>query len=527
LAKKKKNSKPSETKPAELPQVVAEAYSDGPWWPSEFAPKRFAVMHAVLMVLLTVVLVLGVQTNSLLWFKTLLGHLIGMSNPSDLGPAPSSMDVAALLWCGVLVAGCALLHPSIGLLSLVTLRPWLDGYTFKGDNVYFLWGVVLILALWGVRAVLRGEGLRYPLLTAAAAVYPLWALLISPWSLDFAETYRSLLNWTVYVLVFVVTCQNLSSRRIQHFALLAIVLGMSAQAVFAVLQYFYVLPFLRDMIERDPTLLQRFFNVDTVTPEMARRFNINRAFGTVLFPNALAGFLILGLPLAFAMTVRAWGDWRLFHSVRAKLPKPSDPDRARRALLAAAVAVFLGSMLFAYVLLLFPSSYVSGTEAPPWYSTIVGSFVLSFLFGLLAAGPYAAYGFKHGLPVANRALRVLLLALSSLVMTWALLLTYSRGGMLALVLGVAAVLFLERLPDGVAQRLMRWVPRAAAVLLVAGLALFVVVSPAGVALESPEAFLGPLASLEDMVDNNGKPASGEDRQTAVKIRNADRVAVFS
>jgi len=47
------------------------------------------------------------------------------------------------------------------------------------------------------------------------------------------------------------------------------------------------------------------------------------------------------------------------------------------------------------------------------------------------------------------------------------------------------------------------------------------------ALESPEAFLGPLASLEDVVDNNGKPAPGEDRQTAVKVRNADRVAFFS
>ena len=53
-------------------------------------------------------------------------------------------------------------------LALATLRPWLDGYTFKTDNTYFLWGAILILALWGVvisavymlrayRAIFMGE----------------------------------------------------------------------------------------------------------------------------------------------------------------------------------------------------------------------------------------------------------------------------------------------------------------------------------------------------------------------------------
>ena len=451
-------------------EPLATAYpAESPWWPSEFAPMRFAMMHAVFLILLGVILYFGATYNTLVSFKTVAAWALGVYNPLNLGPGTGSMDIAVLIWCGFLVLGNALLHPSLGLVTLALLRPWLDGYTFKTDNVYFLWGAVLILALWGVRAVFRNEPVRLPLLTVLSAGYLLVALALSPFSINFGETYKQLLNWTGYVAVFAITVQNLSNPRTQRFVLIAVLVGMALQAIFAVLQFHFVLPFLRGLINQDPAVLMQYFGVDHVTPEMQHRFNKNRAFGTVLFPNALAAFLILGIPGCFALLRNALQDF-LPHWAQRTSIKAADNDAHRRSVLAASSLLWFSCMVVLLSVLMFPASYLSpDTQGLPWYLNIYFLFGVACAIALVPAAGYFVVALRRGFPLANRGLLLVLMGLSLFLMLWALWLSYSRGGTLALVGGCAVALALAYAPRPLLSRLLRWAPAVAALALCVGM----------------------------------------------------------
>lgn len=462
MAKKKS---PESAAASIVPQGSYSA--DTPWWPSEFASLRFVTMQVVFLILLGIILYLGALTNTLLSFKVFAAWALNAYNPLHLDPGATSLDIAVLIWCFFLVLGNTLLHPSLGLITLAALRPWLDGYTFKTDNVYFLWGAVLIFVLWGVRTIFRNEPVRLPVLTLLSAGYLLVALVLSPWSINFGETYKQLLNWTGYVAVFVVTLQNLSNRRTQYVLLFAVLAGMAIQAIFAILQYHYVLPFLRHLINSDPTVLRQYFGVDHVTPEMQHRFNKNRAFGTVLFPNALAAFLILGIPASCALLLNFAGDFLPSWGLRAQFRAPEGASH-RRSCIAAAAIVWAGAIALLFGALQFPASYVYDT--PQWYHDLYFLLALSAVIALVPAGIYFRLALRHGFPLTNRGLLFVLGALTLLLLVWGLWLSYSRGGTLALVAGVAVSLVLAYLPPERIRVLARFAPRLVALLLCGAMA---------------------------------------------------------
>ncbi|MBI1319493.1 MAG: hypothetical protein GC168_11190 [Candidatus Hydrogenedens sp.] len=441
------------------------------WWPGEFAPFRYALIHMGFLIALGVLLTLGIQFNSLLWVKQLVGTLIGMEHPGDLGPMPQSLDAGILIWCLCLVGGNTLLHPSLGLVALAAMRPWLDGYTFKTDNTYFLWGAIFILMLWGVRAVLRGEGLRYPVLTLLSLAYIAVALLLSFTSIDFGETYKQLLNWTGYAAVFIVTYQNLQTRRVQRFIFMAVLLAMTAQAIFAILQYYFVLPFLRELIQAQPQILRAYFGVDQVTDEMVRRFNRNRAFGTVLFPNALAGFLVLVVPAAALYTRQLWRE-------RPLAGRPAASKAELRSVLGATAVLFVVLLSLIYSVYQFPISYTTAKGALPWYLGLYAAFGGSLALSVACALPYAALGRKQGIAFANHRLSVLTAGVCFLILAWALLLTFSRAGIISLAAGCAFAMALVMMPAAWSGPLLRWAPRALGILVLLGIAGYTTVHPA-------------------------------------------------
>jgi len=504
LAKKKT----TENAPS-LPAPSGTYPADAPWWPEDFASLRFVTMHTVFLILLGLILYFGVLTNSLLSFKVFAAWALNIYHPLHLDPGTGSMDVAVLIWCFFLVLGNTLLHPSLGLITLAALRPWLDGYTFKTDNVYFLWGAVLIFVLWGVRTLLRNEPVRLPLLTLGSAAYLLLALLLSPWSVNFGDTYRHLLNWTGYVAIFIVTLQNLSNRRTQSILLFLVIAGMALQAIFAVLQFHFVLPFLRQLINADPNVLKQFFNVDQITPEMQYRFNKNRAFGTVLFPNALAAFLILGIPGSLALLLNFTGGLLPWWANRARCLAPADPAH-RRSAVAASTIVWALALALLLGILQFPSAYVMG--ATPWYLDIYFLFGASAVIGLLPAGLYFLLVTRHGFPLANRVFLTAVAALSFVLLLWALWLSYSRGGILSLLLGSGITLLLAYLPADTLRRITRYAPRIAVLTLCLGIGalLFVGAQPATHA--ALETSVAPLAQATSYAQSPVGPVTrqGED-----------------
>jgi hypothetical protein len=441
------------------------------WWPAEFLAPRPAAIIVVAGIIASVVIGFLAVNNGLVGFKQFIAYLLGLTNPYDVGLAPNSADAGAVLLGLIWTLIGAAIHPAVGLAVLMLLRPWLDGFTFPTDNTYFVWGTMLCFVVWGVRVVMRGDAVRAWRPTLLFALFPLVAWLLAGQSINYNDTYRALVNFPTYVILFFLVANLGASPALFRFLVGAVVLSVTAEAVFAVMQYRYILPFLRSLIQSDPTILGNQFGVDTPTAELARRFNINRAFGTVLFPNALAAFLILWIPLFAA---GAWNNLLAWRAASARPEKRKATAKDRYSAVGLAVFVWFFGVLVIYALMQFPVAYVPADQLSSLNGPVASVLVSSGLALLPAAGLFliaSGRGVAHALTVARTALY----ALSLLFSVYTLMLTFSRGGMLGLGAAVVVVAPLVLFPRArLAAMLPAVLRRGLALSAVLGLSMFLV-----------------------------------------------------
>jgi len=393
--------------------------------------------------------------------KMVLGWLLGLANPADLGTTPGSWDLALLLgYSGIVVYG-AWLHPIVGLVMVTLVRPWLDGYTFPVDNHYFLWGVLLCFAVWAVKALLRGDRMAFLLPLSLLAAFILTALALSPTSYNLGNTYRILLLWVGYLFLFALAANATDNRKVWGIAIGGIALTYFAQNLFSIFQYHYLLPYLRVLLDQRPELLQSFFNTSEFTPELANRLNRNRAFGTMLFPNAMAGFLVLGIPLAL---VGAWTSLQdALPAWRKGRPMVEQRERMQSLALATVVGIFVALLVF--FLIQFPAMYA--LEALPWYADMYMSALIALLVGIGLSAALFAMASVKGVKAIAISCQALFLSVLAVTLIYGLAITYSRGAMAALVLAIIimalAYILRERL---IKSSFIRFLPPVAAACLV-------------------------------------------------------------
>jgi O-antigen ligase len=440
--------------------AVAEAMPPPPSWPEDFAPPRTALLMAVCSAALGAMVFLAAVFGALGPVKTALASMLGMYNPAMV--SDSGFDLAVMVWgMGTILLG-GIIHPSVGIAVLVLFRPWIDGYTFPTDNLCFVCGVFVLTALWAVRIVLRGGrigGLGF------AAPLALWLLvaavgLRSAWEFD--VTCRQVLLWFSYLMLFVLAVNSVTSRLALGFILGGTCVTMGLEGLFAVLHYEFLLPFLREIVHK-PGILQQYFGTDTITPELARRFSINRAFGSVLFPNSLAAYLMLGAPVIAAGT---WLAWRRLRETADAENSPAAP----RAASLAALGVWLISTALIMFACHFPAIYRDDTAGTPWYFQIGSIFAFSALLSLAPAAWVYFLSLRRGLLQCSRALAAGGLTAALALVVLSLILTYSRGGWLALAAASVWAGVLLRGGPSIGARLRRLFPALVAAVLVAGMA---------------------------------------------------------
>ena len=404
------------------------------WWPEEFCRPRTAWILAGAVIAWGALLFGLAAMDRLLWLKIIIGWLVGLWRPDMVNPNP--WDLAAVWWCLGVTILAGLVHPAVGLAVLGFLRPWLDGYTYPRDNVYFLWAAGVLFAFWSARVMLRGERIRLKTPLMLLGAFLAVAAATSAASIQFDRTYRELLNWCGYFALFVLAANTLHSRRISNFLLIALAVSMAAETIFSLLHFHYLLPYLRKMVQ-NPQVLRYFFDTDVMTPELARRFNVNRAFGSMLFPNALAAFLILGLPYHAAAAFTAWRRVK-------RLWQPAGDAEKSGAWRYRAVAI--GAIVWFVVFL---ALYAGGQFAAMYQyedaslsSVIIGVGIASAIVALLPAVFFFWVADGYGTAVSGRTMLAAGLSLLTVLQCWALWLTYSRGGMLALIAGGVVGAFL-------------------------------------------------------------------------------------
>lgn len=469
-------------------------------WPEDFASPRVAAAIAAVVVLAGALLLGLAAFDGLHWIKIILAWYLGFDNP--LAVSPSSWDVAVVLGGMLSLIAAAVVHPSAGIGVLLLFRPWLDGYTYPGDNVYFLWAIFFLTALWAARLLLRGESFRFVTPLALFLAFFIVAMATTAGSIQFARSYHELLLWFGYLMLFLIASNSLRTRMAIGIVFICLAVSMLAESVYSILHFEYLLPYLRRMLMERPDVRLKFFGVDAFTPELVRRFNVNRAWGSMLFPNALAAFLILGIPYATAGARLGWRGigpaWHAAAGFQGREPGLSPRYRAvacgAAAWLVATVAMFAGA-LFALV-------YQIEDVSPERILIGLGSAA-----AVLALAP-AVFIFwivdNRGIRVCGLVLRACGLTALAFLQCWALWITYSRGAMLALAVAVTAGVGLWRIDRA---DLRHWAKRFAVPAAVLALALAVLVG-AGVTVRSCAA--PPASGAEDGVLEQGVNLSAID-----------------
>lgn len=338
---------------------------------------------------------------------------------------------------------------ALGLGALILVRPWLDGITYPTDNFYFVWGILLLFTLWAAQVLLRGTPIRFGIPILLLSGFWLIAAATAWTTIQFDATYRALIVWGGHLCLFMLACNALRSRTAIAIVLVGFVTSSIAETIWSLVHFHYVLPYVRESVMRTPALLKQYFGTTNLSPELVHRLEVNRAFGSLLFPNALAALLIVGIPYAFAGSIH--GATRLLRELRAARRAPRGPRASSLSVLLVSGLIWMGVTALAYFLFSFIATFELATypdvQRVTFLPLVYGAgsgygfdrpvyIVLWILFvaipPLIAAGAAARIVQRYGIGMLGRAIAVWALPPWFLLQLAALWLTYSRGGLMAL-----------------------------------------------------------------------------------------------
>ncbi|HOK90515.1 MAG TPA: O-antigen ligase family protein [Candidatus Hydrogenedentes bacterium] len=388
------------------------------------APRRTWLFMGGAFGALSLMLVVTVGLGGMAAVRLAAARLLGI-NPAWL--VDDSYDLALLTWGLGLTGLAALTHPAVGIAALLLLRPWIDGYTFPSDNYYFAFGAQFI-GLVRLLQRRRDPSARFDGLLPALLLggFALTGLVTLPFTWQVHATARQLIIWQAALLLFVTAADVSTDRNARRIILGSLAAAVFLEAVFSILHFKYLLPYLRVLILENKAVLRQFFGTDQITPELARRFNYNRAFGSMLFPNALSAFLILGLPVLGA---GAWRFWR-----------GGDRPEKEASSFRVSAAVGVGAGVGAFTLAMMITHFVSTYRRPPvpWYCEVPWQILWAFLAAAPVAGGLFAYARTWGAGRSLHDLARVVFPVAVLAGLAALYYTFSRGGWLGLALACVA-----------------------------------------------------------------------------------------
>lgn len=327
---------------------------------------------------------------------------------------------------------------ALGLALLVLYRPWKDGITFPHFNIYFTAGILLLATGFMVSMLIRGYRLRHPIPVALFAGYLLVGFFSTIQSVEQDVSIRTLLLQTSYFFLFVIASNGIRTRLAIGIVLSALVATTLINTIWAIIHAEYVLPYVRETIRLKPSLLPDFFQGATrLTPELKNRLEMDRAFGTFLFPNAMGGFLALCIPYMLGEGLNSLRRFR--EALNAEKPVAGVENSSFATLLVGTLAAF-GMAFYVFSINMFLVEETIGE-----LSLVSGSLrtFLFFVFFPCAFGGTSAYivHLKGGVAYGS-ILRTLVLFLSAVLLSYGLWLTFSRGAFLGLFVGLVAALFL-------------------------------------------------------------------------------------
>lgn len=185
----------------------------------------------------------------------------------------------------------------------VSIRPLASGMTAEiGSNLIFQILIFFCAILWITRGALQGS-LPYrswPIAIAGVAfllICAFWTTM-APRKLPAIVT---LMIWGTDILLLIAVVQALDDKA-REMVLACLMASAVVAAWIGITQYLWGFDELRAHVQANPEWVKRHMGIaDNMWPTFLNRINTNRAFGTFVYPNALAGFLNIVLPISLGM----------------------------------------------------------------------------------------------------------------------------------------------------------------------------------------------------------------------------------
>lgn len=458
-----------------IPEPIAEDRSleEPQRWIDLFGSRRLLFFMVGASLVLAAMLFGAAALDGLTAVKLLLAKLLGSADPHIVNR--SNTDIATVLWGMGSVALLGAVHPVLGVALLLLGRSWLDGYTYFLDNMYFTWCIYLLWGQWLLRVFKKKDRLYLPVPALLFAVFLIWVLITTPASLQPFNTYQQLWLWLAYGLLFLLCINLCMDKHASRFLLTIFLVALSMQALFAILHFEFLLPHLRRLVQ-DPAILRQYFKTDVISAEMARRFMVNRAFGSMLFPNALAAYLLLGTPFLLIMSLPYLRRFKERLQQKALLLPDEGGRRERNIAIALALTAGFALFLFIQFVVYFPIEYRDTSLARPWYFNAVPLHSLA-LAGSVSGGALILYLLlRRGIVNTWIILRTFVVPILALMLLYTLWITYSRGALAAFILAMVWAALLYFLGAPIAFRLGITLRPKKAVLLILLLSALILIS---------------------------------------------------
>lgn len=392
-------------------------------------PLKYALFILGFTIFFTVFILLLTYFNVLDKLKPLFLSFFDVLNYTRY--SKGSTDIGVVLASLVFVLGISIIHPIFGICGITLIRCWLDGYTYPTDNTYFVWATIFISLSYIIRTFLQKQNLKFDIHTISFFLFIIFLIILLSVSQQVGKSYRHFILWASYALLFFALYGSIKTTSQKNILTWVIIITLGLQTWYAFFHFQYVLPFLRKSLMMDPTLRMKFFGTTELSKELIYRFNINRAFGTMLFPNALGGFIVLFLPVLIYWFV--YHIYMLYKQWQTPYKENKNRKDVERGILIQTAIIWLISTIIIYATELFPLTYTF-EEGSNLDSYITAGF--ASIMSLFPSGLFAWICIKKGNKTGKYFIFSLFLFFCVFFSISSLYLTYSRGSWLSLFLSL-------------------------------------------------------------------------------------------
>ncbi len=180
-----------------------------------------------------------------------------------------------------------------GICTLVFLRPLVSGLTYPWSNTYAQSLILLLSLIWLLTICWKKTPFFKTHLDIPLLTFFLCLTISASQSVSSTVSLNHVYQFMSYVLLYFLITNNVRTKEDRRKITYALYLSTTLVCIYGIYQYFQGLDRAREVVN--------LYHSGKYSLEFMMRLHTQKAFSTFVFPPALAGFLILVMPLSISL----------------------------------------------------------------------------------------------------------------------------------------------------------------------------------------------------------------------------------